>query len=1512
MIGCLNSSPTDLGCTCLIGESNEDIVTINGIPCRCLLDTGSMVSTLSETFYNEYFQDLPILALEDLIEVKNAGGHNLPYLGYIEVSIGLDSKTAGVQDSIDVLVLVVPETEYNSRVPLLLGTNLLKLAYVSCKDSHGVGFIQEIVTSAPWRMTYCCLAQCDNSTFEAQVCCARTTVIPGNSKTVVSGIVNCGAIPHSMDVVSDAEDITLPGGLTVGSCLVRIVPSKDDRQVVELEVQNLSSRATTLSVNTPLCYLQVVDEVHCSSNTVVHEDEESFLQMFDLTTLQSCLNADEIHQVNKLLCKWKSVFSLGEFDLGRTNITEHSIKLTDDNPVKQRHRRIPPSMYEEVRNHLKGMLKAGIISESDSPYASPMVLVRKRDNSLRICVDYREINNRTVKDAYYLPRIDETMDAMAGSKWFSSLDLKSGFWQVEVKESDKHKTAFTAGGLGLFQHNTMPMGMTNSPATFQRLMEKCLGDLQPQQCLAYLDDLCVYSSTVSEHFERLERVFEALQKANLKLKPGKCKLFRKSVSFLGHVISEDGISTDGEKIAAVKNWPIPKCVKDVQRFLGFAGFYRRFVKDFSKVVKPIVDLLGGNCNKKSAKKKKKKTNIPWRWGEEQQVAFDKVIELLCSAPVLGFAEYKLPFILHTDASISGLGAILYQQQGDRLRVIAYASRGLSKSERNYPANKLEFLALKWSVTEKFHDYLYGHHCDVRTDNNPLTYILSTAKLDALGHRWLAALSMYDLSISYRSGKRNIDADALSRMYESVDITDVGHKTLHSSCVAAICGGLSVGSSLADILCYSEHASREEFVVEGQTPMEVLDVAGLQQQDSEIAVVIKYVNDGVQPSRKSIRHETWLVKRLLNQMNKLEVDSGVLYRKKSTDAGIVKQIVLPKSCRSEVFSHLHDDMGHQGRDRTLSLISARFYWPGMTTEVEKMISKCERCLRGKGGIPQQKAPLTSISTSEPLELVCMDFLSLEPSGGYSSVLVITDHFTRFSQAIPTRNQTAKTTAKVLYDSFIVRYGIPTRLHSDQGRNFESKVIKELCTVLGIEKSRTTPFHPESNGICERFNQSLVGMVRSLPAEKKARWFEHVRTVTQAYNCTVHPGTGYSPFFLMFGREPKLPIDIMFGLSPVQSVGSHDYCTFVQELRKMLDSAFEKAKASSDKSKQYQKARYDLKCRGISLQKGDLVLVRKKAVHWCDKLADKWEQDIYEVLSKPYRDLPVYEVRSREGGRKRTLHRNMLLPVGYPMQDSAKSKSKKGRKANPVEKSKELVTNHQSESENEDIGEEIVFPVSIGSGLGSTVSTVEQVDHDSEAGDLEVGQEQAEISTEAQSPQVGSIANEADVSLATDVGEETSPDADLEGETSSPVVEQPVPHEDSASSDSEVGSEYEEAVDTIDEPVNVALAPNLHAAAEDQVQPTNGDSGTGSEAAAQSSGKTKKASKSKPVVPTRVSSRNRRSPQRYGEWVMAHKAAKRQQEPIWEKKGKFLLSLMESNPGVASNPEMLKVFADFMKN
>ena len=440
---------------------------------------------------------------------------------------------------------------------------------------------------------------------------------------------------------------------------------------------------------------------------------------------------------------------------------------------------------------------------------------------------------------------------------------------------------------------------------------------------------------------------------------------------------------------------------------------------------------------------------------------------MCHAPILAFPDYKLPFILHTDSSTEGLGAVLYQKQEGKLRVTAYASRSVTKTESNYPTHKLEFVALKWAICEKFHEYLYGSTpFEVYTHNNPLTYVLTTAKLDACGQRWVAKLANYNFTIQYRSGQSNVEADALSRIswpkvLDGTDTVDVENMDTHI--VNAIITGARSKSSLIESISSSPEIVPKELISDSNEPP--LDWFRLQRADPSLATIIHLMESDQLYKRKPYKKDSADVKSLLRIKKSLVLTKSILFRKSFTDntssKKIIWQLVIPKTHRHKVILGCHDEVGHQGRVRTLSLLRERFFWPSMQVEATQHIAKCSRCLKRKS--TPQVAPLQPILVSQPLELVHLDYLTLEPSkGNIENVLVITDHFTRYALAYASKTQTAQATARILWDNFICHYGFPEQFISDQGRNFESDLIQELCKIAGVKKLHTTPYHPQSNG------------------------------------------------------------------------------------------------------------------------------------------------------------------------------------------------------------------------------------------------------------------------------------------------------------------------------------------------------------------------------------------------------------------------------------------------------------------
>jgi len=457
------------------------------------------------------------------------------------------------------------------------------------------------------------------------------------------------------------------------------------------------------------------------------------------------LTADEAKLLAKLLRDFEDVFAKDEFDLGNFTALEHSIDTGDAKPVKQGIRRTPACFVGEEEAHLKKMLEAGVIEESTSDWASAPVLIRKKDGNVRWCIDYRALNNVTVKDTFPLPLVEDCMDTLSGNIWFSKLDANSAYWQVKVKKEDRKKTAFITK-YGLFEHVRMGFGLCNAVSTFSRVMSLILRGMTWKIVLAFLDDVLVMGKDMNDHLENLTDVLGRFRKYGLKLKPKKCLFFQQEVEFLGRIVNSSQLLMSPKDTKAVREWPVPLCSKDVERFLGFANYHRSFVKDFAKLASPLYELTGKNA---------------FKWGDEQQVAFESLRQVLVEPPVLTLPNGEDPFILDTDASDLGIGGVLSQVQDDIPRVVAYGSFSLTPEQKRYCTTRKELLSIV-RFTRQYKYYLLGRIFTVRTDHSSLTWLLKFKDPQGQLARWIEELSQYTMIVKFRPGAKHTNVDPLSR------------------------------------------------------------------------------------------------------------------------------------------------------------------------------------------------------------------------------------------------------------------------------------------------------------------------------------------------------------------------------------------------------------------------------------------------------------------------------------------------------------------------------------------------------------------------------------------------------------------------------------------------------------------------------------------------------------------------------------------------------------------------------
>ena len=952
-----------------------------------------------------------------------------------------------------------------------------------------------------------------------------------------------------------------------------------------------------------LCPLEEHSSMACSAGVDANNTSVQSIVKQLVDKVADGVTDNEKDELKQLLLKYRGILSQCEGDLGRTDLVYHHIDTGDHKGIKQSGRRLPIHQREEVKELLDDMLGRKVIEPSQGSWSAPVVLVKKKDGSTRFCVDFRRLNAVTKKDAQPLPRIDETLDVLGSARWFSCLDLTSGYWQVEVAPGDREKTAFVTP-YGLFQFRVMPFGLTNAPATFQRLMERVLAGLHWTTCLIYLDDILIFSATVQQHFSRLREIFDRLKQAGLKIKPSKCLLLQKNIKYLGHVVSEHGIKTDPDKTRCIADWPTPSCLQELKQFLGLASYYRRFVKNFAAIVAPLVKLT--------------EKGHAWHWSSDCDAAFFLVKECLVTAPILGYPVFNQPFIVDTDASGEGLGAVLSQYISGGERVIAFASRSLSKAERKYCATRREMLALVWAI-KHFRPYLYGRRFTVRTDHASLRWLQSFHEPEGQIARWLECLSEYDFEVVHRPGTKHTNADALSRM----------------PCPQCQLLVQQVATVPSDIWlpCWTLKELAEE-----------------QRQDPSIRQVIQWLeNECIPPVFP--KHLSSHTQALWAQSHYLVLHNGVLYRQWEDVPckGLHRrlQLVLPPNLVPVLLEALHSSIrgGHFGTNKTLAKVRERFYWVGQRKDVAAWCSGCLSCASRKPPPAKSRAPLQLDPVERPLQRVAMDIMGPLPETprGNKYVLVIADYFTKWTEAYPIPNMEAITVAKCLVNEFICRFGVPEQLHSDQGRNFESKVIKNICDLLQIRKTRTSAYHPQSDGLVERFNRTLLNLLSTAVGDAERDWDVHLPLLMFAYRTSVHETNGVTPFEMMFGREVVLPEHLMFNLPVSIEQVPQESVEYVDHLRKRFQLVYQYVRQHAQKGMQRQKTGYDQKENTPCVfQRGDHVWLYTPAVPRgkSPKFHRPW-QGPYEILRK--KGEVTYDIRRLAHPRKRLIvHYNRLKP------------------------------------------------------------------------------------------------------------------------------------------------------------------------------------------------------------------------------------------------------------------------------
>ena len=971
---------------------------------------------------------------------------------------------------------------------------------------------------------------------------------------------------------------------------------------------NVTDEPIKLGKHTVVSELEPLRPVEAREVQLDHQSVEDPIVNEMVDKIDSIVPDNIKEKLKQMLMKYSSVFSRDEWDLGWTDIVTHRIDTADNRPFRQPLRRYPHAHLEAIDKHLTDMLQQNVIEPASSPWASNIVLAKKKDGSLRCCIDYRKLNDMTRKDAYPLPRTDTCLDAMAECCWFNTFDLRSGFHQVFLHPDDADKTAFITRR-GMFRFKTMPFGLCNAVATFQRLMDLVLSGLNFEICLVYLDDIILFSTTLEQHLERLELVLQRLKAANLKLKPSKCTLLQKEVIFLGHIVSSQGLATDPAKVKLIQEWPVPKNLRQLRGFLGLAGYYRKFVKDYSKIVGPLNDLM--------------KKNRAFVWTENCQHAFDELKAALMSPPILALPRDDGMFILDTDAADHSIGAVLSQMQDGQEKVIAYAGRTLNKCEYNYCTTRKELLAVVY-FTKLFRQYLLGKHFRIRTDHSAITWLRRTREPIGQNARWLELLEEYNFEVQHRRGLAHENADALSRhpCLNKPSCTACHPDPLQSD--ADVSADEVMNAAAAHVSFDSEHKASID-PAQGTTPIgddvstaakqatenlcDNLDdnegltwtvdkIAAAQKDDSELSFITGLIcsyqdKNAPKPPWKAVELQSAEVKALWHEWERLCFKNDVLFRVWKMHDGTEDryQIIMPKIYRSQMISMVHTGMtgGHLGRSKTEEQLRRRAYWPSWRADVALELKQCTECVRYHRGRAPRQTPLQPFGAGEPFEIIAVDITGKHPKSarGNEYIVTVTDVFSKWSEAIPVRTHSAPVVAKILVDNVFSRYGMPRRLLTDQGAEFESQLFQELCRRMGIEKIRTTPYQPSTNGVVERFHRTLNSMLGKVVKLNQRDWDDHLQPVMAAYRAAKHESTGFSPNRLVFGRENRAPLDIVLGSIPGEESSYNSYDEYVCQLQEKLRRTHALAREHLNGAAIRRKDDYDIKVKGKTFKKGDWV-------------------------------------------------------------------------------------------------------------------------------------------------------------------------------------------------------------------------------------------------------------------------------------------------------------------------------------
>jgi hypothetical protein len=889
-------------------------------------------------------------------------------------------------------------------------------------------------------------------------------------------------------------------------------------------------------------------EVQDSNLNHIETNTESLFSLDDLCDVQR-------NAANKVINSFKEISS--ETRIGRTNKISMSIDTGDAKPVKKKQYLMSPYMLKILNSELDDMLKLGVVEPSNSPYCAPVLLVKKANGEHRLCYDARTLNSQTKHDSYPLPSIDRILNMLRGAKYISSVDLRKAFWQIPLDAASREKTAFSVTGRGLFQFTVVPFGLCNAAQMQQRLVDAIFGPKFEPNIFTYLDDIIILSSTFEEHLNLLKEVKNRLQDANLTVSLEKCEFFKTSLKFLGFIVGGDGLKTDPEKISAMLNYPRPTNTTEIKRFQGLCSWYRRFIKDFSTLISPINDLLRG--------KKKKE---PIKWDDKAEEAFIKIKQALVSAPVLSQPDFTKEFTIQSDASDVGVGGVLTQNLDGEEKVIAYASRSLTKTERNYSATEKECLALLFNL-ERFRPWIEGVMFTVITDHHSLLYLNNLKNPTGRLARWAMKLRQHSFNLVHRKGRFNVVPDALSRI-PVVSLIDVDENNLDPW---------------------------------------YLDLKDKILKNPELYPNFKYENNIIFKlitTRVSVKSNVNEYKIVVPKYLRNEIISSSHDPPTSGHFGYFK--TLGKIQENFYWPRMRKDV-------------LRYVKACKVCSSQKLPNTARMGLMG-----------TEKTVKFPWQTIAVDLMGPFPrsSKGNSFLLVVGDFFTKYTLLHPMRKATAQNVVKFMENEVFLERGVPQFIICDNGSQFAGSEFKKLANEYRVQKIWYTPRYAPHCNFVERNNKTVGTAIRCFVDEHKD-WDSNLSKIRYAINNAKHEVTGFTPAFLNYGRNVPISGryygDVSSTVDVELDVGSRE--TYIKDL-KGLFNIFNDIRNKLHKAYLRNAQSYNLRKRDVTFEAGDKVWRRNKVLSdaankFTAKLAPKYV--LCTVVKKISR--VVYSLRNKDG-------------------------------------------------------------------------------------------------------------------------------------------------------------------------------------------------------------------------------------------------------------------------------------------